>query len=306
MGPPRDSDLQLSVTAMRFSILAVSALIAGAIAAPASNSKRHVIHEKRDSLPVNWRRNAKLHPDSTLPMRIALTQSNLDRANEFLMDVSHPSSPNFGKHWTAKQVAEMFAPKKETVAVVADWLAENGVTQYSQSQGLNWITADVSVSTAERLLQTEYFEYVHESGKSHVACEEYSVPDYLRDHIDFITPTVHFDAKLDQRRKRSTDPKPAVQPAKAKSIGSATSNIAAPKTDGEIPFGEIIAELKQCDTYITPDCLRALYLFPPHFPEHPGSESHLVTIQNFIAVPVLVISTSLLLLCFLFNVGKIR
>jgi len=257
---------------MRFSIPAISALVVGAIAAPATPAKRHVIHEKRDSLPMNWRRNAKLHPDSTLPVRIALTQSNLDKADEFLMDVSHPKSPNFGKHWTAKQVAEMFAPTKETVAAVADWLSENGVTEFSQSQSLNWIHADVSVGTAERLLKTEYFEYIHESGKAHVACEEYSVPEHLRDHIDFITPTVHFDAKLNQPTKRSTDPKPIVQPAKAKSIGSATSNIAAPKYGGKIPFGEVIAELEQCDTYITPDCLRALYLFPPNFPEYPGSE----------------------------------
>jgi tripeptidyl-peptidase-1 len=282
---------------MRFSILALSAFVAGAVAAPAANTKRHVIHEKRNGVPANWRRNAKLHPDSKLPMRIALTQSNLEKADEFLMDVSHPTSPNFGRHWTATQVAEMFAPSRDTVAAVADWLAENGVTQYSQSQSLNWINAEVTASTAERLLQTEYFEYIHESGKSHVACEEYSIPAHLSDHIDFITPTVHFDAKLNQPGKRSTDP--PVQPAKAKSIGSASSNIAAPKTDGKIPFSEIISELKQCDEYITPDCLRALYLFPPSFPEHPGSESSLIII------PSLVTLSLLLLIHFLLCVGKI-
>jgi tripeptidyl-peptidase-1 len=105
---------------MRFSIFALSALVAGAVAAPAVNTKRHVIHEKRNGIPANWRRNAKLHPDSKLPMRIALTQSNLEKADEFLMDVSHPTSPNFGRHWTATQVAEMFAPSRDTVAAVAD------------------------------------------------------------------------------------------------------------------------------------------------------------------------------------------
>jgi tripeptidyl-peptidase I len=82
---------------MCFSVLAFSTLVAGAIAAPAVNAKKHVIHEKRDVVPVDWRRNAKLHPDSKLPMRIAHTQSNLDKADEFLMEVSHPQSPNFGK-----------------------------------------------------------------------------------------------------------------------------------------------------------------------------------------------------------------
>jgi hypothetical protein len=116
------------------------------------------------------------------------------------------------------------------------------------------------------------------------ACEEYSVPENIREHIDFITPTVHFDANLNKPVKRSTHS--PVQPGKTKSVGSVTSNIAAPKTDGKISFGEITAELKQCDTYITPDCLRALYLFPPNFPEYPGSESCLVTDPCLIAISV--------------------
>jgi tripeptidyl-peptidase I len=263
---------------MRFSIFAVSALVAVALAAPAANpatERRHVIHEKRESLPVNWRRSAKLHPDSTLPMRIALAQSNLDKAEEYLMDISHPKSRNFGKHWTAKQIAETFAPTKETVDAVTAWLAESGVTEFSQSQSLNWINANVTALKAERLLQTSYFEYMHESGKIHLGCEGYSIPEHLRDHIDFVTPTVHFDVKVNNPKKRSSNvaggTKPAVEPAKAKSIGSASVNVASPKTDGDIPDGLSIAELKQCDKYITPDCLRALYEFPPNFPEHPGS-----------------------------------
>jgi tripeptidyl-peptidase I len=178
------------------------------------------------------------------------------------------------------------------------------VIEFSQSQSLNWIHADVSVSTAERLLQAEYFEYIHESGKAYAACEEYSVPEHLRDHIDFITPTVHFDAKLNQPTKRSTDPKPAVQPAKAKSIGSATSNIAAPKDGGKIPFGEVIAELEQCDTYITPDCLRALYLFPPNFPEHPGSEYSLAVISILISFHFMLPFRFPSLLCFYCMLGR--
>jgi tripeptidyl-peptidase-1 len=266
---------------MRFSSLVVSALLAGVFAAPTTNSasdKRYVVHEKRDKLPLHWNRSAKLHPASTIPIRIALTQSNLDKAEEYLLDVSHPKSPNFGKHWTAKQIAETFAPAKDTVDAVSAWLSESGITGFSQSQSLTWINAKVTVEQAERLLQTSFYEYVHENGKSHIACEVYSVPEDLRRHIDFITPTVHFDVKVNQPKKRDTaagkdgSDKPSVVPGKAKNIGSASSNIAAPKTDGEIPYAKIITELKQCDKYITPDCLRALYLFPPDFPANPGSK----------------------------------
>ena len=103
MGRPRSITHALSsrpfkLPIMQFSLITVYGLLAAAIAAPTANTKRHVVHERRDRLPSQWKRNAKVHVESTLPMRIALTQSNLDRADEFLMDVSHPESPNYGKH----------------------------------------------------------------------------------------------------------------------------------------------------------------------------------------------------------------
>lgn len=82
---------------MRFSLIAVCSLLAAATGAPTAE-KSHAVHERRQNLPAQWKRSAKIHGDSYLPMRIALAQSNLDRADEFLMDVSHPESPNFGKH----------------------------------------------------------------------------------------------------------------------------------------------------------------------------------------------------------------
>jgi hypothetical protein len=97
---PRSSarDALVVLHIMLFSLIFVYSLLAVAIAAPTSNSKRHVIHERRDRLLTHWRKRATLHGDSHLPMRIALTQSNIEKTDEFLMGVSHPESPNFGKH----------------------------------------------------------------------------------------------------------------------------------------------------------------------------------------------------------------
>ena len=93
---------------MRFSTLAaVAGLAVGVVASPTSN---HVVHEKRDRLPGRWGKSMKLDSTKILPMRVALKQSNLERGAEFLSDVSHPKSENYGKHWTPKQIADMFAP----------------------------------------------------------------------------------------------------------------------------------------------------------------------------------------------------
>ena len=71
----------------------------------------HVLHEKRHSPPPQWLKRSKLNPDTIIPVRIALNQRNLDRAEDFLYDVAHPRSLKYGQHWTARQVAEAFAPR---------------------------------------------------------------------------------------------------------------------------------------------------------------------------------------------------
>lgn len=200
------------------------------------------------------------------------------------MDVSHPESPNFGKHWSAKQVAETFAPSDEAVASVLEWLAESGITgdRVKQSQGLNWVHADVTVSEAESLLKTKYYKYTHgQTGQGHIACEDYSIPEDIQRHVDFVTPTVHFDAKVSSPKKRRTlEQREAststkghnVQPGVGHSIGS-PGDASLPKDGGKVPFGTILNELENCDTSIVPDCLRALYLFPADFPANSKSKS---------------------------------
>jgi tripeptidyl-peptidase-1 len=100
---------------MHLSLISVCSFLAAAIAAPAADTKRHAVHERRERLPAHWKRSAKLHGDSNLQLRIALTQSNLDRADEFLMDVAHPESPNYGKHVC---ILNVISPSPDFVAVV--------------------------------------------------------------------------------------------------------------------------------------------------------------------------------------------
>ena len=90
---------------MRFSLITLAgALATTAVALPASVS--HVVHEKRSSLS-SWVARTDVKPNGSirLPVRIGLTQSNLHLGHDILMDIADPSSQNYGKHWTAKQVS---------------------------------------------------------------------------------------------------------------------------------------------------------------------------------------------------------
>ena len=271
---------------MRFSLLTLGALVATAAAAPSVN---HVLHEKRDRLPSGWGQKEELDGNTILPMKVGLTQANLDKAEEYLMEISHPESPKFGQHWSAKQIAETFAPSQETVDSVMYWLESNGIgpERISRSQSLGWLHFDATVGEAEQLLKTKYHVYKHEaSGKPQVACSEYHVPAHISPHVDFITPTVHFDTKvhmaqeeIDRKVKRApTSTAAAGPPVKTKAalgIGNPNSG-SLPKKGANINIKGIIDELKNCNQFITPNCLRALYEFLPGVSANPKNSYGIV------------------------------
>ena len=93
---------------MYYSLFVTAALAAGVTASPFVH---HVVHERRSGTPHGWIKRSSLQRNAILPMKVGLKQSNLERGYEYLDDVSHPSSPNFGRHWSAKEVAETFAPR---------------------------------------------------------------------------------------------------------------------------------------------------------------------------------------------------
>lgn len=272
---------------MRLSFIAVFALIGGIVASPTST---HVVHEKRNYIPSGWRKHQKLDGSHRIPMRIGLTQSNLDKADAYLMEVSHPTSEKYGQHWTAKQVAEKFAPSQESIDAVSEWLVSAGIApeRLSRSQSLGWINFDASVDEAESLLKTEYHVYKHTSGQPHVGCNGYSVPEHIRPHVDFITPTVHFDKRIDLPRapsdaevnKRSAPSSTAavgtpVETKVAEKIGSPISG-SLPKPGVTLDIFNFLDELKNCNKRITPNCLRALYRFPPGFSANPRNSYGIV------------------------------
>ena len=71
-----------------------------------------------------------------LPVRINLSPQNADLDHDYLMAMSDPSSPDFGTHWTPEQVHDFYAPSKEAVSAVQDWLALSGIP--SHKHGIPW------------------------------------------------------------------------------------------------------------------------------------------------------------------------
>ncbi|KAG2137293.1 peptidase S8/S53 domain-containing protein [Suillus cothurnatus] len=235
---------------MRCSLTAFFTLGLAAVSLAGPTLSPYNVHEKRNAVPTGWSYARRHESAATLPLRIALKQNNLEFIDEYLYDVSHPESANYGKHWTAGEISRKFSPSEKSISTVRDWLIENGLAservRVSPTKG--WINVDVTVEEAERLMNTEYNVYTHVSGQEHVACEAYHLPEHIRTHVDFVLPSVNFDVKL-KRRSGS-------EPAPAGGIGQPGVGI-TPKTTGSVL--QAVTELEQCDEYITPICLRALY-----------------------------------------------
>ncbi|KAI9657739.1 MAG: hypothetical protein M1821_002915 [Bathelium mastoideum] len=265
---------------MFYSSLATAALVASAVASP---FVPHVVHERRSGTPRGWTKRSHVQRNAVLPMKVGLKQSNLDRGYDYLHDVSHPDSPNYGKHWSAKDVAEAFAPSEETIDAVKLWLAESGFddTRVKLSQGLNWLEFNATVSEAEELLRTRYSIYHHDgTGQPHVACERYSLPEHVQPHVDFVMPTVHFDAKpkpkpRNEKRSLRKRQSQANKPANAVKPGPRSGWL--PKLGSMLPSAKsIITQLENCDEQIVPNCLRALYNFTKDNPATPNNSYGIV------------------------------
>ncbi|KAF3385024.1 Aorsin [Penicillium rolfsii] len=218
-----------------------------------------VIHEKRDRVLSEWKTVGRSKPDSLLIVRVGLKQNNLHRADEYLLNVSHPKSPNYGKFWSADQVVDTFAASDHTISLVRSWIIESGIsdTRIILNSNKGWLSFTATAKEAEEMLQTQFYQYQSiKTGQSVFACEQYHVPYSIQNHIDYIEPGIRLSASKRQEklfRKRDNI-----------FIHGASGKMHLPGLDGP----DVLASLG-CDRLITPDCIRAMYKIPLATKAHP-------------------------------------
>lgn len=108
---------------------------------------------------------------------------------------SHPDSANYGKHYSSDQVVELFAPSEDSISAVKAWLVKSGVpaSSITSSKSKGWLDFVTTSGQLESLLKTSYSTYAHvEARDVHIGTDEYTLPDEISQHIDFITPGVVF------------------------------------------------------------------------------------------------------------------
>ena len=137
-------------------------------------------------------------PDTVVSIKFALAQANLHNLDAYLLDISDPSSPNYGQHWTPSEVAEMFKPSQGTIDAVRNWLLEEGIPPHRIElvRGGDAIQLNATVEEVERMLEVEYYAlHDHDSGDVRVGCRgSYRIPDHISKHVDYVWPPPLLDA----------------------------------------------------------------------------------------------------------------
>ena len=252
-------------------ILRAFALFLGltALITAAPSPINHVVHESRDRVHSRWTKRDRVESHKKFPMRIGLKQSNLDKADDFIHDISDPHSPNYGKHWTSEEVINVFQPSDDTVSQVRQWLVDHGIadTRITHTDNKAWLAFHATTEEAESLLHTEYHEYEDSvTGGVMPSCDSYHLPHHLVEHIDYITPGIKLLAPPESHKsKRALVENRALEERRSSHSRALHDLRVKPKAPANA------TDLSICDQIITPACIAALYNITKGTSKHPNN-----------------------------------
>jgi len=113
-----------------------------------------------------------------MPFRIAIKQNGLEHGYDYLLNISHPRSPHYGKLWTPERVREVFAPSQSSIDSVRNWLLDSNVRDITEERG--WFDFRTTIRHAEELFGSEYYEHEDDrSGAVRVGCHQYVCSGHL-------------------------------------------------------------------------------------------------------------------------------
>ncbi|KAI0038629.1 family S53 protease [Auriscalpium vulgare] len=238
---------------MARSYLLLASLISVACAVP-NVSRDTFVHVRRDSAPAGFVHVGPASDSQVLTMRVGLTQSNTAGLIDALYSVSTPGSDKYGQHLSKAAVEAFTAPTDATTASVHAWLSSHNVTFAPATPAGDWLKLSVTVSQANRLLNTNFATFKNQAtGKETVRTLSYSLPTSLEGKIAFVHPTTVFPIQPFGKNA-------AFKP-----------NSAAKRAPDAAP--------QSCATQFTPACLQELYSINAN---STGQASNVIAVSGFL------------------------
>ncbi|KZP14825.1 family S53 protease [Athelia psychrophila] len=215
----------------------LATLLALVAAGPTARSGM-VVRESKSAVPDGFVVKSAAPADQTIPLRIALVQSDMAGLEKALYDVSTPSSPNYGKHLSKEEVEEYVKPSQAAVDAVNAYLKANGVEASTMSPAGDWLGFSIPISKANDMFNADFSVYQHvASGTEQIRTLSYSIPSSLSGHLDYVHPTTNFITGSPRLPL-------IVSPLPSNATGLTPATAAA------------------CGSTVTPACLQSLYGIP--------------------------------------------
>ncbi|KAF7195443.1 Tripeptidyl-peptidase SED2 [Pseudocercospora fuligena] len=158
---------------------------------PSAKRTSYAIKE-RHIVPRSWTKLGPASKRDTLQLAIGLKQQNEGLIEQHLMEVSDREHERYGQYLSHDEVKAIIAPSNETLEAVQSWLGDHGITDWIHNHAKDMIHCSLSIEQAEALLDTKYHAFKHEDGTEINRAPEWSLPEYLHDHIDIVQPTTSF------------------------------------------------------------------------------------------------------------------
>ncbi|KAH9000929.1 peptidase S8/S53 domain-containing protein [Lactarius hatsudake] len=155
----------------------------------------HIKHSW-NAVPKDWVAMGPPPPGTTIDLYIAVKPRRENALVDTLYEVSQPGHPRYRAHLTKEQVADLVAPRPQSLELVNSWLEHHGISSSSVSMthgGNTLMLEAVPVAQANTLLGASYQLYRHvERGETIVRTVGYSLPAPLHWHVLTVAPTTSF------------------------------------------------------------------------------------------------------------------
>ncbi|KAJ7172962.1 family S53 protease-like protein [Mycena crocata] len=157
---------------------------------------RPILQDIHHTVPRGFVSLGEAPSSKSITLNLALASDNIAALEQLLLNISTPSSPNYGKYLSGEEVRDMstnLEPSPDTVAAVQDWCSAHNVSCSFLGVARDWISFTVPVATANKMLYAKYETFQHmESGTEYTRTLGYSLPAHVAEHIDHVHPSTGF------------------------------------------------------------------------------------------------------------------
>ncbi|XDG03800.1 hypothetical protein ABKA04_003415 [Annulohypoxylon sp. FPYF3050] len=199
--------------------------------------------------PANSTGNIIVKDNTEVVVQLFIATPKIESITRSFLELSDPTSPVYGKYWTAQQVAEAFRPDTQALEAVTKWLYSftTSKTPLKLSHRRGYLTFKSTVENVETLFKARCSLFNGITGTQTIKCGPLQIPDDLKPYVDIITLAPESVHNL--RKRSSSFPK-------HRDLAGRELEKEASKQTRDV----------DCNTYTSPKCLRSLYNIPPALP----------------------------------------